>query len=177
MIFLTAVDREKRKKEFFDMSSAFSVQGPLKTKFLLCSASCNDCKRNICLNEQKMIELLETVTFQLPDHNILEINAGFQFDGASIPKICWTSIGHPLEHRFILAALLHDALYLSQYLKRETADQYFYDFLKDFSGVGTCTAWKMHTGVRLFGGKAWKEKTESQIAWARKIITLTGDNV
>ena len=157
------------------MSTFFSVRGTLKVRFLLCSVPCNGCKIKICLNEQKMIELLEEIIYFLPDGRELSIKSGFQFDGASIPKICWTSIGHPLEHRFIFAALLHDALYVTQYLKREIADRYYYDFLKDFSGIGSYTAGKMYLGVRLFGGSAWNEKSESQIAEARKLITLTGE--
>lgn len=157
------------------MSSFFSVKGNLRTKFLICSVPCNGCKLEICPNKQNIIELSEEITFSISKEQKLKINPGFQFDGASIPKICWTSIGHPLEHRFIFAALLHDALYAAQYLKREIADRYFYDFLKDFSGIGSYTAGKMYLGVRLFGGSAWNEKSESQIAEARKLITLTGE--
>lgn len=156
------------------MSTFFSVKGTLKTKFLLCSVPCNDCKIKLCLNEEKKIELSEEITFFLPDARELKIKPGFQFDGASIPKICWTSIGHPLEHRFILAALMHDALYAVQYLERNIADQYFYDFLRKFSRVGNYTAWKMYAGVRLFGGTAWNEKDHFQIMEARELITLTG---
>ena len=147
----------------------------LKAEFLTCRKPCeNNCDDNSCFNEKKEIRLLEEVVFQLPDSQTLKIAPGFVFDGASIPQICWTSIGHPLEHRFIYAALLHDALYVTQYLPRKTADEYFYRFLTEFAGVGSYTAWKMYTGVRLFGGGAWKGKTEEQITSAREIITLKG---
>lgn len=147
-------------------------KGALKTEFLVCNSPCkHECDDN-CKNEKKEISLLEHVVFCLPDQQILTIHPGFVFDGASIPQICWTSIGHPLEHRFIYAALLHDALYSSQYLPRKTADQYFQKFLTDFAGVGRYTAWKMYTGVRLFGSHAWNSKTEKQIAAAKQIITL-----
>ena len=156
------------------MSTILLKDGGLKTEFLICKKNCErNCKEE-CLNEKKEIRLLETVTYQLPDQKTLVIQPGFVFDGASIPQICWTSIGHPLEHRFIYAALLHDALYVTQYLPRKTADQYFHRFLTEFAGVGSYTAWKMHTGVRLFGGGAWNEKTEEQIESARKFITLKG---
>lgn len=159
------------------MATNFSVSGSIKTEFLVCSQPCgDDCRRNPCVNSLKVVKLLEKVIFQLPDERILSIEPGFVFDGASIPQICWTSIGHPLEHRFIYAALLHDALYISQYLERKEADQYFYSFLKKFAGVGCITAWKMYTGVRLFGGGAWEEKTETQISEARKMILLKGDS-
>ena len=154
------------------MSTVFSVKGNLKIKFLICPESCHDCKTESCPNEKKIIELLEEVTIILPENQKLRIDPGFHFDGASIPRICWTSIGHPLEHRFIFASLLHDALYVSQYVERAVADRYFYDFLRDYSGVGSFTAWKMYTGVRLFGGDAWREKTDSMISDARKLIAL-----
>lgn len=157
------------------MSTKFVIKGALKTEFLVCSQPCHDdCEKSPCMNSQKVVELLEEITIYLPDEQIVKIKPGFIFDGASIPKICWTSIGHPLEHRFIYAALLHDALYASQYLERKISDQYFYSFLREFAGVGWCTAWKMYTGVRLFGGRAWDEKTEEMINETRKLVLLTG---
>lgn len=157
------------------MSADFTVHGGIKTEFLVCAKPCrNDCKINPCMNDEKIVKLLEEVIYHLPDGKILSIKPGFIFDGASIPKICWTSIGHPLEHRFIYAALLHDALYGAQLLERKIADQYFYSFLKKFAGVNPFTAWKMYTGVRWFGSGAWDEKTEKQISEAKKRITLTG---
>lgn len=154
------------------MSEFLLRKGELKTEFLICKTPCiHDCDTD-CVNGKKEICLLEQIVFQLPDQQILTIRPGFVFDGASIPQICWTSIGHPLEHRFIYAALLHDALYASQYLPRKTADRYFQLFLTEFSGVGGYTAWKMYTGVRLFGGGAWNSKTADQIFAAKQFITL-----
>ena len=151
----------------------FSTAGSLKMEFLVCTVPCHDeCEQQDCPNQKKEVKLLETVTFHLPEQQVLSVDAGFVFDGASIPRICWTSVGHPLEHRFIYAALLHDALYSSQLLPRETADQYFQTYLKEFAGVGFFTAWKMYTGVRLFGGGAWKDKTDEQIASARTLVHL-----
>lgn len=154
------------------MSTISLKDGGLKTEFLICKKKCEHNCKDECLNKKKEIRLLETVTYQLPDQKTLVIQPGFVFDGASIPQICWTSIGHPLEHRFIYAALLHDALYVTQYLPRKTADQYFHRFLTDFAGVGCFTAWKMYIGVRLFGGGAWNSKTEAQITEAKELVAF-----
>lgn len=40
---------------------------------------------------------------------------GFIFDGASIPRIFWTLIGHPLQAEYRQAACLHDWLYATEY--------------------------------------------------------------
>ena len=154
------------------MSTIFSVKGVPITEFLICKTPCNEDCTEPCLNEKKEVRLLEEVSFQLPENKTLTIKPGFIFDGASIPQICWTTIGHPLEHCFIYASLLHDALYVSQYLPRKTADLYFHEFLKEFAGVSSYTAWKMYTGVRLFGSSAWNEKTPEQIALSKKLIIL-----
>lgn len=155
---------------FFAKNSSF---GPLKTEFLICSTPCSgDCEREECPNKKMEVRLLEEVSFPLSETETLVVNGGFVFDGASIPQICWTSIGHPLEHRFIYAALLHDALYSAQLIPRKTADQYFQTFLREFSGVGWFTSWKMYTGVRLFGGIAWDGKTPEQIRTAQSLVHL-----
>ena len=151
------------------MSTIFAVKGALKTEFLISNS-----RNEKMLNRKKEIKLLEEITFTLPDSQELTVKPGFVFDGATIPQICWTTIGHPLEHRFIYAALLHDALYASRYLPRKEADRYFLQFLKEFSGVGKYTAGKMYLGVRLFGEKAWNEKTDDQIAEAAKLVELKG---
>lgn len=151
----------------------FFVEGTLKIEILVCSHECRGiCMEKDCPNERKEVKVLEEIIFYLPEQKTLTVKPGFVFDGASIPQICWTSIGHPLEHRFILAALLHDALYQTQYLSRKKADEYFQKFLKEFAGVGKYTVWKMFTGVRLFGGIAWASKTEKSISDSRKAVII-----
>lgn len=155
------------------MDASCFAEGEFKAEFLVCRQPCNlNCTDSDCLNQRKEIRLLSEIRYSLPDQTRLTVCPGFEFDGASIPQICWTSTGHPLEHRFLYAALLHDALYSTQYLSREISDRYFKQFLRDFSGVGTFTAWKMFSAVRLFGGKAWNGKSDTQISAARMVIHL-----
>ena len=155
------------------MNSNRFAECNFQAEFLVCGVPCShSCQKKDFLNERKEIKLLSEISFFLPGQKKLTISPGFIFDGASIPRICWTASGHPLEHRFLYAALLHDALYAAQYLPRKTADLCFRDFLRDFSGCGTVETWKMYSAVRLFGGNAWAEKTEKQIQSARTLITL-----
>lgn len=41
----------------------------------------------------------------------MTIPKGFIFDGASIPRFFWRIVGHPFSPRFLLPALIHDALF------------------------------------------------------------------
>ena len=155
------------------MKTDFSVGGTGKAEFLTCTKPCGrGCRDRRCPNETREIKLLNAVRFFLPGGNVLETLPGFVFDGASIPKLCWTTVGHPLEHRFLYAALLHDAMYSAQYLSRTAADKLFYSFLRDFAGVGFAAACKIFAAVRLFGGIAWRSKTKEQIESARRLVHL-----
>lgn len=155
------------------MNHSCFAEGKFQAEFLVCHQQCGpDCSKTICPNEQKEIRLLSEINYRLQNGTSITISPGFEFDGASIPQLCWTSVGHPLEHRFLFAALLHDALYSAQYLPRKTADLCFKEFLLNFSGVGTLTAWKMYSAVRIFGGIPWKKKTDTQIKAARMFIHL-----
>jgi hypothetical protein len=36
---------------------------------------------------------------------------GLEYDGASIPRLVWNLVGHPLQARHVLAGALHDNAY------------------------------------------------------------------
>lgn len=38
----------------------------------------------------------------------VEVPVGYRFDGASIPRLVWSLIGHPFDPTFALAACVHD---------------------------------------------------------------------
>lgn len=78
------------------------------------------------------------------------ISAGFTFDGASVPKILWSTVGHPLSPRFLEAGLRHDYLYRTGKVSREVADRVLYETLRDW-GVPRWRSWLMYAGVRAFG--------------------------
>ena len=152
----------------------YIAEGSFKAEFLVCSKPCSGiCRDGVCPNRRREIKMLEKIIFSLPEGE-LTVFPGFVFDGASIPRCCWTITGHPLEHRFLYAALLHDVLYSAGYLSRKQADQCFRSFLSRFAGVGKFSAWKMYVAVRIFGGIAWNGKTETQKTAARTCSTWKG---
>ena len=63
----------------------------------------------------------------LPDGRALHIDvrAGFEFDGASIPRFLWRVCGHPLEAPRIAAALAHDWIYAARACARSDADMIY----------------------------------------------------
>lgn len=95
------------------------------------------------------------------------IQAGFEFDGASIPRGLWRLCGHPLEAPRIAAALVHDWLYRAQVLDRGVADEIFNVLCKE---VGM-SAWRTGpewAALRVCGWVAWRSNRDwPKIAAAR----------
>lgn len=85
------------------------------------------------------------------------VPAGFVCDGASIPRILWSLIGHPFDRRWQEASVLHDWFYRTteHRVSRRMADKIFYDSLRD-GGLRFTKALLMYLGVRLGGWIAWK---------------------
>jgi hypothetical protein len=114
------------------------------------------------------------VTIGLDDGNVYAfwIKAGFEFDGASIPRFLWRLCGHPLEAPRIAAALVHDWLYRAQLTNRETADDIFNALCKE---VGM-SAWRTGpewAALRAFGWAAWNNNHEwPRLAQAREMGIL-----
>ena len=97
------------------------------------------------------------------------IQAGFEFDGASIPRGLWRLCGHPLEAPRIAAALVHDWLYRAQVTERGVADDIFNAVCK---AVGM-SAWRTGpewAALRACGWAAWNGNHEwNKIAAAREL--------
>lgn len=97
----------------------------------------------------------------------LIIPEGFEYDGASIPKIFWSLLGMGKDGMHRAAALVHDWLYIhkgeivssdGQLLPytRKDADDLFFAMLKDASIV-SWKAWVMYKAVRIAGQTVWKK--------------------
>lgn len=80
----------------------------------------------------------------------LTVPAGFVMDGASIPRLFWSTIGHPMEGEFVYAAGLHDWECCTRRTRSPIVHQRFREALKS-EGVGAIRRAAMYRAVRLFG--------------------------
>ncbi|UDQ96805.1 DUF1353 domain-containing protein [Lentisphaerota bacterium WC36G] len=150
-----------------------SIEGRLILKPLLCyEPICVNCAvyENNCLNDLHKMRVQKDIIFIFNGYKIT-ILRGFLFDGASIPQFFWSTTGSPFDFRFLIAALIHDALYASESLARKEADQIFRLLLK-FYKVDIYTRNKMYLAVRIGGGKVWKNHTQESITEARQFIKI-----
>lgn len=95
----------------------------------------------------------------------IEISAGFQFDGASVPRALWWYCP-PMFGMTLAGALVHDALYASKRIERFEADAVFQDILRR-SGNRNGKPKIMHAAVRAFGWWPWMRYTFDQVKAAR----------
>lgn len=95
------------------------------------------------------------LTWRDADGATFTVPVGFRSDGASIPRILWARIGHPLSGRFVRAATLHDWSYRHPSGEsRATIDARFRRGL-EVDGVPWARRWAMYVGVRAGGWRAW----------------------
>lgn len=89
--------------------------------------------------------------------NYIHVPDGFQTDFASVPKIFWHVI--PPMGLHTVAAVVHDWLYYSRWVKKASADTVFYQLMR-FYGVPLVRAKIMYLAVKWFGGRAWRLNKE-----------------
>lgn len=82
------------------------------------------------------------------------VPAGFETDGASIPRALWRLCGNPMEVPRLYAAICHDWLYYAKPCTRKQADCFYRDAQISF-GVGRLKAYTEYYALRLFGGSHW----------------------
>lgn len=85
--------------------------------------------------------VLDGVTYFLPN--------GFVTDGASIPALFWTCVGHPFDPNTICAALLHDFLWrqCKTWRQRTRANDAFRKVLQRQGAAGCWSRFSLTTGV------------------------------
>ena len=108
----------------------------------------------------------------LPFAVTISIRAGFRTDGASIPVPMRRFIGNPFDTVRLIAAVLHDALYLSHLLPRIVADFIYYLALRQCSHMPRAYAFAEYLALRAGGKAAWNEKTPSDIAEGRRLVRV-----
>ena len=114
--------------------------------------------------------LFEDVVVESLGYNIT-VKKGFDFDGASIPQSLWSVYGNPLSGKFRIAALVHDALYASQKVPRELADDIFLDLMKQHR-VGYMKRQTMYYAVRSVGWHVWKGHEETEVKKYKEFINV-----
>ena len=127
-----------------------------------------DLKVNII--KEDMFILLEDVTVDVLGYRII-VKKGFDFDGASIPRALWGLYGNPLSGKFRIAALVHDALYASQKVPRELADDIFLYLMKQHR-VGHMKRQTMYYAVRSVGWHVWKGHEETEVKKYKEFINV-----
>lgn len=97
-----------------------------------------------------------TLLEQLPCRNFT-VPAGFQSDGASVPRFFWRLVFPPGDPCALRAAIVHDYLYRHHpgTWTRAEADTLFRDLLI-CDGTPAWRATLAYTAVRLFGRSSWK---------------------
>ena len=83
---------------------------------------------------------------------------GYEFDGASIPRLFWGVIGCPFNPRFVKASLYHDICYSGLFkIDRLYADIGLRAMLRK-AGVSRWRSYLMYGGVRAFGWLFFKKQ-------------------
>ena len=101
----------------------------------------------------------------------IEIDEGFEFDGATVPRILWFIADAPYEAPRVTAALMHDWLYTTHAVDRETADILFYEAMF-LAGCKPSDAKRDYDFVRIFGRFCWDNNTYEDIEHATKLGRL-----
>jgi len=96
--------------------------------------------------------LLEPITYK-----DLTVPAGFESDGASVPRFFWRSVFPPGDSKALYAAFVHDYIYRThpEGWTKHMADKAFLDLLIQ-GGIRKISAYKAYLGVVLFGYPSWK---------------------
>ena len=95
--------------------------------------------------------LLEPLTYE-----DLTVPAGFESDGASVPRFFWRIVFPPGDTKALRAAFLHDYIYRTHpagWTKAQADDLFRKILIED--GVSRTSAALAYYGVRLFGGSSW----------------------
>ena len=89
---------------------------------------------------------------------VIRVPAGFQSDGASVPRFMWENVSPAIDPRTIRAAIIHDWIYRNHPngWSRRMADCLFYDFCRA-DGLSWWKSIKAYWGVRMFGSYSWRE--------------------
>lgn len=103
-----------------------------------------------------------------PYHITIELlRAGFITDGGSIPW--WYQWRLNPVGKYLIAYILHDILYATEYLPREVADSILRELIRALGGNRVIRN-AVYAAVKVGGGKVWRGHTTESIAHARQLV-------
>lgn len=107
-----------------------------------------------------------SVSLRVPTFaGVVTVPQGRHTDGASVPRLLWALIGHPLSGNVYPAALVHDELYLRAITTRREADAVFYHLLTQLlpaSAWARVRCYSYWAGVRVGGWVGWRHHRQRQ---------------
>jgi hypothetical protein len=88
---------------------------------------------------------------------VLVVPAGFESDGASVPRFFWRAVFPPGDSRALRIAIVHDFIYRThpEGWSKAEADTLFYEGMRE-DGVPFVNAKIAYYGVYLFGKSSWE---------------------
>ena len=104
--------------------------------------------------ESRIFRLLSDFRY-VSSYGTITVPAGFETDGASIPKAFWNILA-PFG-RYFHAAVIHDYLYRGAGFSRKDSDLIFKEAMYN-SGLDWQTRETIYRAVRLFGGHSYCAK-------------------
>ena len=105
------------------------------------------------------LRTLEDIRFDLAGIEYT-IPAGFECDGASIPRAFWRIIGPPISSDYIDEAIIHDYLYRVQPVSRAAADRdFFYRLNKPRMRI---RRYLIYISVAAFGWISWSQNKKEK---------------
>lgn len=114
----------------------------------------------VALMSDSQVMLLEDVQFSVTElcgvSVCVDVPRGFRCDGASIPRILWPIVGHPLDGGPLRAAIVHDWLcgQARTRAERRFADTCFAWILEEMQVPGLRRT-VMHLAVRIYATLFW----------------------
>ena len=98
---------------------------------------------------------------------MLEVIRGYEFDGASIPKVVWPLVGSSFEGAHFVMSVFHDVIYDTHKMSKSDIDDIFGAGIRFLGGFG----YEKEVAVELFGRWAWK-KSKKHLLKMQKFCKL-----
>ena len=116
------------------------------------------------LSDGRNKRLVNTLIYIDPKGNQWIAPKGSVVDGASIPKLLWSSIGSPFTGKYLAASVIHDVACKQKVKPWEAVHRVFYDAMLA-SGVDSGKAKLMYAAVHQ-GGPRWGDYAENPLSEA-----------